>query len=183
MYASWAEALAESLLAEALPDRWAHSRGVGVAARELAGLAGEHADVLEASAFLHDIGYAPTVRDTGFHSLDGARYLRDCTEAPALACTLVAHHTGAAFEAEERGLRGELEAEFPVGEEPEPLLVAAITHCDLCVGPTGVRTDPQARIAEILSRYPADHVVHRSVTSSRPTLLAQSARVAGAVLQ
>jgi hypothetical protein len=181
MYAQWAESLAESLLAEALPDRWAHSRGVGMKARELRELAGAHADVLEAAAFVHDIGYAPTVRVTGLHPLDGARYLRDQTEAPALLCTLVANHTGATFEAEERGHGEALAAEFPVGEEPEPLLVAAITHCDLMVGPTGVETDAEARIAEILARYPGDDAVHRAVTRARPTLLVQSARVLGAI--
>jgi len=131
--------LVERLLAQALPDRWAHSRGVGLKARELRLLAGEHADVLEAAAFLHDIGYAPEVRDTGFHPLDGARYLREETDAPALVCTLVANHTCAVVEAEGRGLAGWLTAEFPVGESPEPELVAAITHCDPCQADRGVR--------------------------------------------
>jgi hypothetical protein len=32
-----------------------------------------------AAAWLHDIGYAPAIAEsgTGFHPLDGARYLRD----------------------------------------------------------------------------------------------------------
>ena len=33
--------------------------------------------LLLAAAWLHDIGYAPTVRKTGFHPLDGGLYLRD----------------------------------------------------------------------------------------------------------
>ena len=173
MFASWAEALAERLLAQALPDRWAHSRGVGLKARELRLLAGEHADVLEAAAFLHDIGYAPEVRDTGFHPLDGARYLRNATDAPALVCTLVANHTCAVVEAEGRGLVGWLTAEFPVGESPEPELVAAITHCDLSVGPRGTATDAESRIAEILERYGPEGVVYRSIERARPLLLEQ----------
>ncbi len=32
-------------------------------------------EALVAAAWLHDIGYAPEVTDTGFHPLDGARYL------------------------------------------------------------------------------------------------------------
>src|SRR5690242_19744204 len=104
MWAPWAEKLAEQLLAEALPDRWAHSRGVGLKARSIRDIAGEHADILEAAGFLHDIGYAPSVRDTGFHPLDGARYLRDRTKAPNLLCLLVANHTGGLIEAEERQL-------------------------------------------------------------------------------
>lgn len=173
MDASWAEELAERLLAEALPNRWAHSRGVGRKAHELRTLAGEHADVLEAAAYLHDIGYAPTVRDTGFHPLDGARYLRDHTDAPALLCMLVANHTGALVEAEGRGLDDVLRAEFPIGDEPEPELIAAITHCDLSVGPTGSATSADARIAEILSRYAPGDVVHESIRRARAQLLAE----------
>ena len=33
-------------------------------------------DDLVAAAWLHDIGYAPELVETGFHPLDGARYLR-----------------------------------------------------------------------------------------------------------
>jgi hypothetical protein len=136
-------------------------------------LAGEDADVLEAAAFVHDIGYAPLVRDTGFHPLDGARYLRDRTDAPPLICTLVANHTCAIIEAEGRGLAAELAAEFPVGDEPQPELVAAITYCDLSVAPTGVSTDATARIAEILARYPRGDVVHESIERATSTLLDQ----------
>lgn len=36
----------------------------------------ETADCLVAAAWLHDIGYAPSVRQTGFHPLDGAMFAR-----------------------------------------------------------------------------------------------------------
>jgi hypothetical protein len=176
MYAPWAESLAEKLLAEALPNRWAHSRGVGLKARELRELAGEHADVLEAAAFLHDIGYAPDLRMTGFHPLDGARYLRDETDAPALLCMLVANHTCALVEAAERGLNDVLGQEFPVGEDPGEL-VAVITYCDLSVGPTGQETTAQARVHEILARYSVGDPVHRAISSAESRLLAQYRQV------
>lgn len=41
-------------------------------------------DLLVAAAWLHDIGYAPELRDTGFHPLDGARHL-EALGAPARA--------------------------------------------------------------------------------------------------
>ncbi|HEY6795884.1 MAG TPA: HD domain-containing protein [Kineosporiaceae bacterium] len=179
MDAPWAEQLAERLLAEPLPDRWAHSRGVGLKARELRQLAGEHADTLEAAAFLHDIGYAPPLVDTGFHPLDGAHYLRDHTDAPPLLCTLVAHHTCAIMEAEARGLDDVLLAEFPLHDDLEHTLVAAITHCDLSVGPTGSPTDAQHRIAEILARYPRDNPVHQAIQRARPVLLRQDQMIRG----
>ena len=78
MTASVAEAreLARSLLASALPRRWAHVQGVACRAEHTAGRLGYRDGVLAAAAWLHDIGYAPAVKDTGFHPLDGARYLR-----------------------------------------------------------------------------------------------------------
>ncbi|MFC7328046.1 HD domain-containing protein [Marinactinospora rubrisoli] len=61
------------------------------------------ADLVVASAWLHDIGYSPSLVSIGFHPLDGARYLRDVEHADGPLCRLVAHHTGALVEAEEAG--------------------------------------------------------------------------------
>jgi len=44
---------------------------------------GTDADLLEAAAWLHDIGYTPGLAAAGLHSLDGARYLRDAQHADA----------------------------------------------------------------------------------------------------
>ena len=67
--------LAEMLLAEELPRRWRHVRSVARRARWVAKKL-SLSDDLVAAAWLHDIGYAPELVDTGFHPLDGARYLR-----------------------------------------------------------------------------------------------------------
>ncbi len=87
----WAYPLAESLLAETLPRRWAHSQGVAERARTIASILGKDADLMEAAAVLHDIGYAPDLAKTGFHPLDGARYLRDVARADERVVRLVAH--------------------------------------------------------------------------------------------
>ena len=102
--ASWAQQLARALLQEPLPRRWAHVQGVAARARSLAPVLGADADLLEAAAWLHDIGYAPDLAVTGLHQLDGARYLRDTQHADAMLCRLVAHHSCAIIEASERGL-------------------------------------------------------------------------------
>jgi HD superfamily phosphodiesterase len=62
------------------------------------------ADLLEAVAWLHDIGYAPDLAVTGLHALDGAHYLRDAQNADAMRCRLVAHHSNTIVEVEERRL-------------------------------------------------------------------------------
>lgn len=55
----WAYSLSESMLAEPLPRRWAHSLGVAKRARSLSPILGRDADLLEAAAVLHDVGYSP----------------------------------------------------------------------------------------------------------------------------
>jgi HD superfamily phosphodiesterase len=67
--------LAEERLAEVLPRRWRHVRSVARRARWVAKELALPDDLLTA-AWLHDIGYAPELAETGFHPLDGARYLR-----------------------------------------------------------------------------------------------------------
>lgn len=61
----------------------------------------------------HDIGYSEPALETGFHALDGARYLRSL-RLDDLMVNLVAHHSCAAFVGCERALDKAL-AEFPSG--------------------------------------------------------------------
>ena len=84
--ASRAGHLAQALLQEPLPRRWAHVQGVAARARSLAPVLGADAGLLEAAAWLHDIGYAPGLAVTSLHALDGARYLRDAQHADAMLC-------------------------------------------------------------------------------------------------
>ena len=71
--APWAQQIARVLVQEPLPRRWAHVQGVAARARSLAPVLGADADLMEAAAWLHDIGYAPGLATTGLHQLDGAR--------------------------------------------------------------------------------------------------------------
>lgn len=101
--------------------------GVAERARTIASIVGEDAELLEAAAVLHDIGYSPDLAKTGFHPLDGARYLRDVADADQRVVHLVAHHSCAWMEAEARGLREELEGEFPVRARTSMTLSATAT--------------------------------------------------------
>ncbi|MEV6273384.1 HD domain-containing protein [Kribbella sp. NPDC051936] len=166
MTAEHAESVARRLLAGELPRRWAHTQGVAARARELSAILGDRSELIEGAAFLHDIGYSAAVRSTGFHPLDGARYLRDVLGAETLLCQLVAHHTGALVEADERGI-DRLAAEFQL---PDQFLLEALTYCDLTAAVDGCQVDVEERLNEILTRYPRDHVVHRSIVRSKPAL-------------
>ena len=144
--APWAEHLARTLLQESVPRRWAHVRASprGHAAWRLS--SSEGADLLEAAAWLHDIGYPPGLTVTGLHPLDGARYLRDAQHADATLCRLVAHHFRVVIEAEERGLADVLSLEF---ESPAPHgLSAVLTYCDMTTSPDGEPVPVDRRLAK-----------------------------------
>ncbi|OLT25976.1 phosphohydrolase [Nocardiopsis sp. CNR-923] len=127
-----------------------------------------------AAASLHDIGYAPALAHTGFHPLDGARWLQDQGVEERLVC-LVAHHTAALVEAQRRGLRAELE-EFCF-EDSE--VTDALWYADLTSSPIGEAVDVDTRLGEILVRYGPGTVVFDSITQARPGLEAAVRRVEG----
>ena len=162
----WAKSQAERLMAP-LGDRWVHVQAVARAARGVATvLPAEERDLLVAAAFLHDVGYAPSLNRLGFHAVDGARFLR--AEGKERLARLVAHHSGAGFEAEERGLVQELAA-FPDQDGP---VMDALTFADMTTGPVGQPMTLEERIGEIQRRYSPDDPVHRAIVRSRPLLQA-----------
>jgi hypothetical protein len=171
--ADWAAELARKLLEVPLPRRWAHVQGVAAQARSLTPILGDDADLLEGAAWLHDIGYAPELADTGFHPLDGARYLRDVEYADPTLCGLVANHSCAILEADERGLAGVLSSEFP---SPDPKLNDALAYCDLTTTPTGAVVSVYDRLSEIVERYGPHDVVTKFIRKAKPQLVSSVAR-------
>ncbi|MFH9082872.1 HD domain-containing protein [Streptomyces sp. NPDC017673] len=171
----WAARVAETELSAVLPRRWVHTQGVTERAIGIRQLLGEDAGLLTAAATLHDVGYAPRLAVTGFHPLDGARFLRDEHGADDRLVRLVANHSFALLEAEERGLRDELASEFPLLDDP--LLVDALVYCDMTTTPDGGRTSVQERIAEIISRYGEDSVVGRFIRRAAPQILSSVRRI------
>ncbi|MFD5508928.1 HDIG domain-containing metalloprotein [Streptomyces sp. NPDC127051] len=157
--------LAESLLPP-LGNRWLHTQAVAKRAEGAAqAVTADDRDLLVAAAWLHDIGYAQELRQTGFHPLDGARYLQSLGASRRLVC-LVAHHSGAVYEAEQRGLTDELAV---YDREDSPLLDALI-FADMTTGPAGQSFDFDDRIDEILVRYEPGSEVHTAISTARPYL-------------
>jgi HD domain len=166
--ATWAQDLARTLLADPLPRRWAHVQGVAAQARTLTPSLGTQSDVIEAAAWQHDIGYLAELAATGLHGLDGARYLRDVQHAEPLLCRLVAHHSCAVIEAEERGLAAILTREFT---PPPQELADALTFCDMTTSPDGEHVQVTHRLAEIHDRYGTGHLVSRFIRRATPLIL------------
>lgn len=155
---AWAERAAGDHLRAALPRRWNHVRGVSARAKALCRFLPVDADLLLAAAWLHDVGYAPALASTGFHPLDGARYLLT-TDAPRRLVDLVAMHSSAAAEAEAKGLSAEL-AEFA---DERSLTRDLLWYADMTTGPDGQSMSFEERMADVRARYDAGHYVIRAL--------------------
>lgn len=143
----WAERASQELL-EPFGARWRHTLGVVRRARLVRVVLERcEADLLLAAAFVHDIGYAAELAQTGFHPVDGARFVRACGHERLAG--LVAHHSASGAEARERGLVCEL-SEF---EDERSLLSRALTYCDLTTDPKGRLVEPAARVLDVCDRY------------------------------
>lgn len=132
------------------PRRLAHTRAVAAKAQEISWVTGVEGDVelLMAGAWLHDIGYAGELAVTGFHPLDGARYLQ-AAGVPGRLTSLVARHSCAIVEARLRGLGGEVGG-FP--DESGPVR-DALWYCDMTTSPDGRSVTLDERLHEIQRRY------------------------------
>src|SRR4051794_11988386 len=120
--------------------------------------------VLVAAAYLHDIGYADELVAHDFHPLDGAIWLR--AQSQERLAGLVAHHTGAIFEARAHGLAEHLAAFI---DERSPVS-DALAYSDLTTGPTGERVTVTERLDEIERRYGTGSLVVRALEDASPTL-------------
>jgi len=171
----WAKRESQRLL-EPLGARWRHTLGVVERAQGVGcALASNEADVLVAAAFLHDVGYAPKLRETGFHPLDGARFVRACGHKRLAG--LVAYHSSARAEAAERGLGREL-LEF-VDERSG--VSRALSYCDLTTDSEGRPTTPLERLRDVRDRYAPEAPERRALERSMPTLL-EDARMVESML-
>ena len=162
-----ARPLARALLS-GVGTRFAHSQGVVRQVRRADWLVDARwRSAITRAAWLHDIGYSEHVADTGFHQLDGARWLRDHGRLLDW-CRLVAWHTGSDVEGRLRGLHAELVAEF---DPPPPLATAILTWADVTTSPVGAMWTAERRLTDILERHPADSIVHRAIVATWPSLL------------
>ena len=171
--ATEARASARDFLAESLPARWSHVSEVARRA-SIVSRAGDISEILEIAAWSHDIGYAPRLAVTGFHPLDGARYLRSLG-APDRVVGLVAFHSAAAVEAEEFGVADEL-AEF---EDEQTLTRDLLWYLDMTTGPDGQCLSFDERMSEVRERYPADHYVIQALDLGMSERVAAVERATG----
>lgn len=164
------EAAAAKLAHQLLADtgtRWAHTQVVAAHTMSIAKhVAADWSRPLLEAAWLHDIGHAAPVADTGLHPLDGARWLQD-HGWPESTCRLVAWHSAPLAEARLRGLDQEIASAF---KRPPDIPLAALTWADMNSSPTGEPCTIEQRLSEILTRYPPGSLVHQATIESTAQL-------------
>lgn len=167
-----ARALAATLLVR-LPDRWRHTIAVAGRAVELSDAVDpDDRPVLHAAAWLHDVGYSDEVTSTGFHPLDGARFL-DRKGWPPRLCALVAHHSGARFVAQHLGLDRQLHS-FP---DERSSVTDALAYADQTVGAHGQPLRMEERMADMLRRHGSGSPNAAAHEARAPYLREMAARV------
>lgn len=169
-----ARELAEMWLVPTEPRRWHHVSGVGAKAERLSrALFREDSrdrDVLVAASYVHDIGYAPGLKRTGLHQLDGARFIQKLGDDRLAG--LVAHHSEARFEI---GLRG-YEEELSEYSRENTIVYDALVYCDLTTGPNGTAMTFEDRVAEVYQRY-GEGNISRALHLAEPFLKAAVDRI------
>lgn len=114
------------------------------------------------AAYLHDIGYSADCIDTGWHPLDGARWLQR-NGWPRPVCQLVMWHSCSWHEGRLRDLLPLAVEEFgdvPFSGSPE---LDALTAADLTTSPTGRRVTLQVRLDDIRTRYRTGDLVRAAL--------------------
>jgi hypothetical protein len=161
---TWAKQEAFSLLSP-LGNRWLHTKGVVEQAQQVGNVFDqENRAMLLAAAYLHDVGYAPSLQRTGFHPLDGAYYL--LAQGQVRLASLVAYHSEAQCEAQLRSLTTELSLiprEFSA-------VADALTYCDMITSPVGLHIPFEERLANIFQRYDEKHIVNQAIHHALPLL-------------
>jgi len=159
-------------------DRQRHSLAVGrkVQSKVMHVAPALRADLV-AAAVLHDVGYGHPA--TGFHPLDGARFLATQGFSQTV-CHLVVHHSGSTFEAEERGVGLAVYADFAVNRNLGAAH-ALLWWADMTTGPQGQDLTVEERLEEIRARYGPDDVVTRFIARARPVLLAAGQSPVGSI--
>ncbi len=146
---SWLTWLAEAF--QANPQRFQHlhtvwRRAVALRDLDLPWLTPAMADRLELAALLHDVGRALDPHDTEPHGFVGARFLDEL--GLDNVSPLVAHHSGARFEAAARGMS---DRDRWVTTEPD--LLAILTFLDRTTSATGAYVSLAERRHGIVTRH------------------------------
>ncbi|MET8765112.1 hypothetical protein [Lentzea sp. NPDC004782] len=172
---NWAHELAEAILCKNHSHHWEYTKLV-VHRAEVLGpilLPEDEADVLSAAAWLHRVGAAVELQETGFVPLDSARYIASMTTFPRRVVALVAHQSSAATKAVERGLS----AEMTCYADEETLTRDALWHCVTPVLPANLELAHRARQEASTEFLGKDHPIALAHEEGQTRIREASSRV------
>ena len=144
----------ESLFVDHMP-RLAHMRDASAFACDLSAsfvLPEAHGALLERSALLHDIGYAPALRRFGYHPLDGALFLAERDEHPWVVEGVLRHSQADRKCGMVSGAAQEYALRPPLPDAS--WLVRAVTIADWRAAGVGARVSFARRFQDIALRNP-----------------------------
>jgi hypothetical protein len=130
------------------PELVPHLAAVGLRCRAWADalqLDLEERCLVEAAGYLHDIGKVSSLGESGFHPIDSALFAEE-HNADSRLCALIAHHSGARYEAELAGV------DIPYLGEESPLS-DILSVSNMTVDPKGNAVSLDERRREIKHRY------------------------------
>ena len=154
---NWAEQRVTPLLTP-LGNRWLHTKGVVARARHVSrAFDEEDRATLIAAAYLHDIGYAPSLNTTDFHPIDGANYLLQ--QGQIRLASLVAYHSEAQYEAALRGLSNDLNR----FSREYSIIADALTYCDMTTSSIGLQISFEERLTDIFQRHDETDIVNQAI--------------------
>ena len=172
---AWARELAQGALAESIPRRWAHAQQAAGRAGELEGVLDRaELELLVASAWVHDIGYAPDAVRTGFGPLDSALHLQSL-RAPDRLVALTAHIAAIVLEADQRDLS---EAYAPFVDEGGTPVRDGFWWCCTTSGTDGSPVTLQQRIEGWRRDHGHDTIILRWIEEATPEIEAAIHRTA-----
>lgn len=147
-----------------MPALLPHSAVAALRARDYAtrlDLPADDQDLCEVAALTHDIGKTPALNQLGFHPLDGAAYALARGE-PRLA-GLIAHHSGARYEAAILGLT------IPYPHETS-VVQRIITVVDGTTTQQGIVVSICERQRDVIARHGATSVAAKAMDLFRSEL-------------
>jgi hypothetical protein len=150
------------------PERLAHVLMIAKEVRKTAAvIATKHPhlkidpDFSYCAALLHDIGYAPCAKNTGFHPSAGHDFLK--AKGFEDLAEVIIGHSSSPEEAEEK----ELKAIKP----SEDLVAKLITYWDMQVKQGGIIVSYEERLAEIIARYGEHSAIGRANLRAKPRIM------------
>lgn len=151
---SWGAWLEQAFAAT--PSRFWHSRAVWhrtaqACRRELAGWSPARRDALVLAALLHDVGRAIDPRNTAPHGFVGGAWLDELGLHDV--ARLVAHHSGARHEAEQRGMTDLDRWPLDAFTDDERDALAVLTYVDRTTNAAGIEVTFTERRADLVKRF------------------------------